>query len=119
MKEKSAYVELQKQILDLMLANKAVIAVFVAHKLGIVRQKALWHLNRLRDEGYCRHAATVRAGSKHFIWVAGNTTDLTLEELTAIAVHQQSNEGRVEIPATTCKTTFAQGINPWTGAAMK
>lgn len=119
MKEKSAYVELQKQILDLMLANRAVVATFVAHKLGIVRQKALWHLNRLRDEGYCHHAATVRAGSKHFIWVAGNTPDLTLEELTAIAVEQQSNEGRVEVPATACKTTFAQGINPWTGAAMK
>ena len=119
MKEKSAYAEPQKQILDLMLANKAVIAIFVAHKLGIVRQKALWHLNRLRDEGRCHHAATVRVGSKHFVWVVGNITDLTLEELTAIAVHQQSNEGRVEIPATTCKTAFAQGINPWTGAAMK
>ena len=118
MKEKSGYAVLQKQILDLMLANKAVIATFVAHKLGIVRQKALWHLNRLRDEGYCHHAATVRAGSKHFVWVAGNTTDLTLEEMTAIAVKQ--NEGdRVEVPITVFRTTFAQGINPWTGAAMK
>ena len=90
------------------------------YKLGIVRQKALWHLNRLRDEGYCHHAATVRAGSKHFIWVAGNTTDLTLEELTAIAVQQQDGIGQVEIPTNTvCRTTFAQGINPWTGAAMK
>lgn len=113
--------ELQKQILDLMLANKAVIAIFVAHELGIVRQKASWHLNRLRDEGCCHHAATVRrADSKHFVWVAGSTTDLTLEELTAIAVHQQqSSEGWVEIPARICKTTFAQGINPWTGVAMK
>ena len=119
MTDKSKYANLQHEIHELLKQHKVVTATFVSDSLQIVRQKTLWHLNRLRDEGHCHHALTVRNGSKHFVWALGTSTDLTEEQIKELIAQQLAGQ-QVQAPENThCKTTFVNGVNPWTGGKMK
>lgn len=119
MADKDNYVNLQHAIYSLLKQHKVVTATFVSDCLQIVRQKILWHLNRLQAEGLCHHAMTVRNGSRHYVWALGASTDLTEDQIRETIFRQLAGY-QVRIPENTpCKTTFVNGINPWTGAAMK
>lgn len=117
--DEPAHEVIDRELLQLLDKYQVLITTFAADRLGLSRQKALWHFHRLRDAGRCHHATTVRAGSRHFVWAAGTSCSMTEPQIREAVLRQHAGAKAESLAGARFKTTFADGVNPWTGETMK
>ena len=110
---------IEQELLRLLDKHKVLITTFAADMLGVSRQKALWHFHQLRDAGKCHHAMTVRAGSRHFVWAAGTSCSMTEPQIREAVLRQHTGAKAESLAGARFKTTFVNGVNPWTGGTLK
>ena len=110
--------KLDQQVLELIQDKQVVTAKYAAAVLGSNRQKVIWHLRRLMEGNLLHQAMTIRKDNLHHVWVIGATTTLTAKEVEEIALAQfeemRTRAQELTSPDRQFKTTWADGINPWT-----
>ena len=107
----------QALLLDLMEEHTVITAVFAAKTLGVARQKTYWHLKNMASKGQVQQLTSVETPNLQLVWASTAKPVTLTEEQIANTIRLQMSPPTVA--ETAFKTRWANGINPWTGAAMK
>lgn len=120
-KKKLTLSQIDAEILDCFKRYGVVTSIYIADQLEVTRQQVSARLRLLAEAGEAHVAYTSPEPHRYQVWASGELDEAAIPnlrlKLLALQAMPALRRAALKIPATSYKTTFVNGVSPWSKRA--